>query len=96
MLKQVGLVHNHVFFRKAAIEWAIAAGDFQRCVELAERHGLLRIIPANQCMSILTGGLRQIATARAATIRAADRADRRAVSQGEALDARARPRTLGR
>ena len=56
MLKQVGLVHNHVFFRKAAIEWAIAAGDFQRCVELAERHGLLRIIPANQCMSILTGG----------------------------------------
>ena len=60
---------------------ATARRHFQRCVELAERHGLLRIIPANQCMIgdcmsfelDFDGGLRQIAAARAAAIRIGDR-----------------------
>lgn len=54
---------------------------FQRCVELAERHCLLRISAANQCMIgdcmsfdlDFDGGLRQIAAARAAAIRIGDR-----------------------
>ena len=36
MLKDFGLVHNHVFFRVFAIDWAIDAGDWPLVEELAD------------------------------------------------------------
>jgi tetratricopeptide (TPR) repeat protein len=70
---------------------ATAKRHFQGCVELAERHNLLRVIPANQCMIgdcmalhlEFDGGLKQITAARAAAIRIGDRFCEMFASQSE-------------
>jgi len=70
-----------------------ALGHFRNCVDLAEQHGLLRVIPANQimigdCLVFLLdvkGALDQVAAARATAVRIGDRFCEMFALQGESF-----------